>query len=110
MKYAILLTCFKSQEGECYCIVKPFEALVSMEEAIENELDCPLLELEERIEVIRSNKVTQSVSIIHECTHTCIFKSTSKRIIEREQVTSEDGLTYHHDKTNNIYCLNVYKI
>ena len=77
-------------------------------EPIQNEFDCPLLSFTNLIYCIPSNFVKHSVSVVHECSHTCMYISalTSKKV-EHEGVDVSE-LVFTHDWSNNLYCLNIY--
>ena len=77
-------------------------------EYIYNDYDCPILSLTNLVYCISSEHILQSVSIIHECTTTCVFvtKSVSKRV-EHEDVNTS-SLAYDHDWSNKLFCHNVY--
>ena len=67
-----------------------------------NEFDCPLLELEDKLETVLSSKINCIVNIVHKCTETCVFRdSTELQTIEREE-TPKLALIYDHDNSNNI--------
>lgn len=90
-------------------MVQLLQRLDSMGTALCNEVDCPLLQLTNVFHCVSSNCIQKSVSIHHECSNSCIFKhGTGSKTIERENVSFKNNLTFHHDYTNNIYCLNVY--
>ena len=75
---------------------------------INNELDCPLLELSHRCEVITSTSILGCVSVLHECGSSCKIKTTARACIEREFVTVKSRKILEHDKRNNFYCFNIY--
>lgn len=109
LQYAQLLTCFECDD-RYYCIVKPFHLITVLHEKVCNEIDCPLLEKENRIKVIRSRNIIRAVSIVHQCTNTCSFTATlMTKTVEREDVNSQN-VQYKHDRSNNMYCLNIYKM
>ena len=79
-------------------------------DAIVNEYDCPLLTLTANITIISSSLVIQSVSIVHECTSTCVFTTLPNICtVERERIELAQ-LIFKHDWTNMFYCLNIYCI
>lgn len=84
LKYGQLLTCIKAQDGKNYIILKPLTKLELFGVAIENEVDCPLLEMEERVEVIPSSAIIEAISVVHQCTSTCYYKTNS--MVEREEI------------------------
>ena len=75
---------------------------------IYNELDCPLLELSHRCEVIASTCILGSVSVVHECGSSCTIKTAARACIERELVTITSRKILEHDKQNSFYCFNIY--
>ena len=91
-----------------YCVVRPLEFMDVNGDCILSEYDCPLLTFGNLIYCLASNCVKRSVSVVHECSHTCSFvpSSTQKRIEHEDVCVSE--LVYKHDWSNNIFCLNVY--
>lgn len=109
LKYGQLLTCIKAQDGKNYIILKPLTKLELFGVAIENEVDCPLLEMEERVEIIPSSAIIEAISVVHQSTSTCYYKTNSKITVEREEINTSYWCLCH-DKRNKIYCLNIYKI
>ena len=104
-----MITCFQTQEG-CYCCVKGFDTFEIKTKLVCNEWDCPLLQARDTIEVIYSNQVLYAVSVVHQCTHTCTFQTSSVgKIIEREEIV-RSSLHYKHDEKNNMFYLNVYTV
>lgn len=90
--------------------MKPFDGYRVGGTEITNEWNCPLLELQYRIEVLHSSSVLRAVSIVHQCTNTCTFnRRKALRTVERESIEQE-SLTYSHDVKNMMYCLNIYKM
>ena len=79
-------------------------------DAIVKDYDCSLLTLTANITIISSSLVIQSVSIVHECTSTCVFTTLPNiRTVERERIELAQ-LIFKHDWTNMLYCLNIYCI
>ena len=73
-----------------------------------NDLDCPLMLLIREVSCISPSQNLHSVSILHECTNSCILKqvSCSKRVeCEDIQTTQTEFI---HDWNNDTFCLNVY--
>ena len=57
---------------------------------------------------IPADCVSHAISVVHECTNTCKYvSSSSSQRIEHEDV-SISQLLYKHDYSNKMYCLNVY--
>ena len=102
--------CFKVEGGDSYCVLKPFEKIQIGGTYIMNDVECPLLELQSRIIVVRSESVVESVSIIHQCTPACSFVQVKRpKVVEREEI-EQLTLFYKHSNKNPMYCLNVYKM
>ena len=87
-----------------------FEPMDTFGIPVSNEYDCPLLSLNCFFRCVFAHCVLQSVSIVHECTSTCMVKNvTSSCIIECLSVSSQKQLFVHnYNNTNNIYALNIY--
>ena len=100
--HGVLAACFNLQRGEgLYCIIQLFQPMDTFRISVSNEYDCPLLSLSLAFFV-----VLQSVSIIHECTSTCMVKNvTSSCIIEHLSVSSQKQLLYTTTNTLNYYLL-----
>ena len=80
----------------------------SMGDNLLNEYDCPILTMTNLIYCIPSSSVHCSVSVVHECTDSCVFVSDNVcKDVEHEKVSIAQ-LCYHHDWSNNMYCLNIY--
>ena len=77
---------------------------------ITNDFECPLLTQTDTVLLVPPHWVQSSVSIIHQCTDTCIFTDSGiRRRIEREEVhVHRQNLLYKHDWSNNLYCLNIF--
>ena len=107
--HGVLAACFNLQRGEgSYCIIQLFEPMDTFGISVSNEYDCSLLSLSCIFRCVFAHCVLQSVSVVHECTSTCMVKNaTSSCIIERISVSSQKQL-FVHDYTNNIYALNIY--
>ena len=73
-----------------------------------NEYDCPLLTLSKTVFCISSSNVLRSVSVVHECTESCNFKTA--RVCSKSGKTGHvcNTLVYCHDWNNPIYCYNVF--
>ena len=111
IEFGRLLSCFKSESGHSYCIVNKFEELMTGENAIGNEMDCPLTMGSGRYEVIVSANVAGAISLVHECGSSCLERiGQLQRTVERENVTTTTTRSIKHDKTNKFYCLNLYCI
>ena len=74
-----------------------------------NDMECPYLFALDRFEVVPSINVLAAVSIIHECGTSCELQHGSITI-ERQQISTAGAKTLKHDKTNNLYVLNLYSV
>ena len=92
-------------------IVQLFNILGSeLEQQITDEYECPLLTLTNTVSVYSSSCILHPVSIIHYCTESCKFHSTSvTKNIEHELVSTE-GIKYVHDWTNFTFSLNIFNV
>ena len=105
--YGELLLCMQSGQNKL-CLVRPFEQVLAADgQPVNNEYECPLLLLEDKVTVVPVDSVLSSLSIVHECGRTCVYSQHSQRRVERETVDS-DRIQYVHDLCNNLYSLNVY--
>ena len=105
--YGVLLLCMQSGQNKL-CLVCPCEQVLTADgQPVNSEYECPLLLLEDKVIVVPVDSFLFSVSIVHECGHTCVFSQQGQRRVERETVDS-DRLQYVHDLCNNLYNLNVY--
>lgn len=77
-------------------------------EHIVNEFDCPLMTMSNILYCIPSKWILHAVSIVHECSNTCLYSTTttSERVEQIDIQTSK--LTLTHDWTNKIFCFNIY--
>ena len=77
-------------------------------ELVRNDLDCPRLLLTQEIYGIPSLSIFKSVSIVHECTNSCVLVECAAQFdLEREQV-EKTKLLYKHDFSNNRFCYNIF--
>ena len=100
-----------------YCIVQTFERVTGVagqdgtEDAIKNELECPLLLQSKIFVILQSDAIQNTVPLVHQCSRTCTFqKKTVHRTIEREDIRVSSLFVYCHDWRNNLFCLNIYKM
>ena len=103
-----LLMSYRSpSEGDC-CLVRPYDPVTIPDGTIiRNELDCPLVERDNHIISLPPQSILRSVSIVHECLSTCVFREMEKiQTVERECVK----LIFEHDWSNPHYCWNKYCI
>ena len=55
------------------CVVRGLQCLESAGIQITNDIDCPLLLLSKTVFTTRSTSILRAVSIVHECSGTCVF-------------------------------------
>ena len=69
---------------------------------------CPLLTLTKVLWVLSPTAIVRAVSVIHQCTSTCVadFMRVATRT-ERQRIT-ENTLRLKHDRSNTMYCYSVY--
>ena len=91
------------------CIVNPSDRVMVGDEAVHNDLDCPLLILTQNLSFISPTKIECPISVVHECSETCSFhqSTTFTTYIEREAVNT-NKVIFKHDWSNDVFCLNVY--
>ena len=107
VQYGLLL-CSLKHKAEELCLVRLFERMEINGEDITNDYDCPLFTLTPSAVVIPPNNVHTAVSFIHQCNSSCMFvRSSHGQTVEREHLNTP-RLSYKHDWTNNLYCLNLY--
>ncbi len=109
MEYRRLSACFGLGSAK-FAVVHLYEQLMTGSDSLLNEQECPLLTLVDVMLVISTNLVLTSVSIIHNCTNTCTYTTghyARKLTVEREHICS-NGLSFNHDYTNKMYCINIY--
>ena len=85
--YAELLLCVQSCAGNMMCLGRPLELLSSLGQSVCvcNEYDCPLLYAKQKVMVVPANSVFFSVSVVHECSHSCVFTvQPSQQTAERQ--------------------------
>ena len=105
----ILESCVKEENTSgSFCIVGRLEICKLGNDIINNEFNCPLLELSHRCDVIESSCILDTVSIIHECGPSCRVQSPARMCVEREKVTVTTVKRVDHDNKNTFYCFNVY--
>ena len=108
--YGRLISCFETSDEEC-CLVQVFEMVEVQGSQIRNDQNCPLLTALDFLMVIPASSIMSSVLMVHECTGDCSFSHTTRPVlVEREEVELDTGLTYAHDYSNNLYCLNIYYV
>ena len=91
------------------CLIQVMEPMTALEgDAICNELGCPLLTLTKTIRAVHPNCVLSSVSIVHQCTESCIFVEMFSTACEERESVLRKSLVYQHDWTNDLYCLNIF--
>ena len=82
--YGELLLCMQSGQSKV-CLIRPFlQVLAANGQPVNNDFECPLLLMEDKVIVVPVQSVLFPVSIVHECGHTCVFCAQhSQRRIER---------------------------
>ena len=107
--YGILAACVKVDGQDCSCgIVQLFEPMDSFGTQLSNYYDCPLLSLSCLFQCVFSTSIMQSVSIMHECTTTCVVKQVNRAVqVERHSILSRMNV-YVHGVCHNLYSLNIY--
>ena len=72
---------------------------------LSNDYDCPLLSLSSLFRCVFSTSIMQSVSIMHECTPTCVVKQVNSAMqVERHSIISPKYL-FVHDFCVFVYCM-----
>lgn len=85
-----------------------FECVFAGTELVYNDFDCPLLILTKDIDCVTPTSLVRSVSIVHQCSSSCVFKETvSRTLVEREAIESR-RIVFEHDWSNDVFCLNNY--
>ena len=107
-KYGRLMACFESGARSQNCIIQAIVEEKAMDQPILNEFDCPLLSLSTTFHVIPSSSTVTSVSIIHQCSQACTFAQSSTPVTREREVLISSQLTYTHDYSNTLFCLNMY--
>ncbi len=106
VQYGRLVSCFETSSGENCCLIQAFEMMETAQGTIQNEQNCPALDF---LMVVPSSSIRSRAAMVHECSGDCSFThATRPRVVEREEVELETGLTFVHDYSNNLYCLNIY--
>ena len=91
-------------------MVQKFEEVLIGGVALMNEMECPYLLAMHRFEVVPSDNILGSISILHECSSSCKMFPTRTAVIERETVTVSAAEHLEHDTTNDMYFINTYSI
>ena len=108
-----LLMCYRSPSEGDRCLVRSYTPTpwkLPDGTPITNELDCPLLERDDNLFSMPPHWVSRAVSVVHECTSTCVFRETEQsQTVERECV-KVNKLVFQHDWSNPHYCLNIFCI
>ena len=106
--YLLVATIYK--EKTSHTVLSSFlnQWTILVQRYITNEYDCSFLSLSSLFRCVSSLSILQSVSIMHECSPTCVAKrvnSTSQ--VERQCIASQK-IMFVHDFCNNnlyIYCM-----
>ena len=96
MKYGLLVTSCKKNDGNFICLVRGLESILSPDgNPITNENSCPLLLLSRNIFATKPNNIHRAVSIIvHECGEECTFVNMDTfRNVERESIFMSINMT-----------------
>lgn len=105
----LLLACFHDvKSNHSYSIVQVLQSIDCFGEYIHDEFDCPLLSLTDLLYCIPSKSITHSVSVVHNCTSSCTFLSSSSTKTVEHELIATTQLVYHHDPANKMFCFNVY--
>ena len=100
---------YDSLYDEDVLVVAPLLCIVC-DNPMASQLCNHLVELSNDVFTTSSDSILKAVSIVHDCSNTCVFQeSASVQTMERERVVCNQ-LEYHHDWTNRLYCFNVYCI
>ena len=109
MEVGILVSCFESNSTR-YCVVQHMDREMASGQPSHNEFDCPLLTLTKVLRVLSSTAIVRAISVVHQCTSTCVVDSVHIATrMERRGVT-ENTLRLKHDWSNTMYCYNAYCI
>ena len=102
--YGVLAACFEVHGQDYSCsIVQLFEPMDSFGTPLSNDYDCPLLSLSSLFRCVFSTFIMQSVSIMHECTPTCVVKQVNSAMqVERHSIISPKYV-FVHDFCNCLY-------
>ena len=105
----MLTACVRSVAcSKNFCIVNTFEYVYAGTDLLYNDFDCPLLMLTKDIEYVDPTSLVRSISIVHQCSSSCVFKETvSRMLVEREAIESH-RIIFEHDWSNDMFCLNNY--
>ena len=77
----VLAACFNvpgetSVLPSSYCVIQLYEPMDSIGIPVQNEFDCPLYDL---FRSVPSHCICHAVSVLHECTPSCVFKRVNSR-------------------------------
>ncbi|KAL5496712.1 hypothetical protein EMCRGX_G013056 [Ephydatia muelleri] len=107
IQVGVFLGCFEN-EGKCFCIVRYMEPVMNGTALRLNQFDCPLFTLTNILRVLPSVNISCSISVVHQCSTTCVLKEKAvETTLERHKVT-QNTLFLSHDWSNNLYCYNVF--
>ena len=98
-EYGLYLASVALKEEQLrYCLIQVMEPVTGLDgEFITNDLECPLLTLSKSICAVHPICVLSSISVVHQCTGSCIFvERLSSANVERESI-SRKVLVYEHD-------------
>ena len=107
----ILAACFNARaelSERSFCVIQRLEYMNYHGVQVCNDYDCPLLSLTTVFHCVPSHCVSHSVSVVHECSSTCTFRTIESTIIVEREYVSSQKLVFVHDISNSLYALNVY--
>ena len=103
------------EANEKFCLVRILDLQTTPSgQQVTDECDCPLAILTDDIIIVSPLMITQPISVVHACSSSCkIIQSNGRRsMLEREEieVNKRNQVTYRHDVSNKLYCVNIYCI
>lgn len=86
----MLAACVRSiADSKDICIVNTFAYVFTGTELLYNDFDCPLLMLKKDNVCVIPTSLVHSISFVHQCSSTCVFKETiARKLVEREPIQS----------------------
>ncbi|SMN02232.1 hypothetical protein SPONN_626 [uncultured Candidatus Thioglobus sp.] len=109
VEYGLLVASVSLQQSrEQYCLIQMLEPVCVDNEPITDNLECPLLTLSNNFYAVQPQCIQTSISIVHQCTHTCTFIDKSSSLhVEREVVLRTHLFLNMIGASNNMYCRNI---
>lgn len=112
ISYGELLATVSLGNGATVCIIRGFEVVeVELGVPLLSEFDCPYYNLTRTIFSTDSCNISTAVSMVHHCEvgeDGCHFVNTDVSQLVERQETIQRKLTFQHDWTNALYCMNLY--